>query len=175
MNKRGSLIDGILWMVMAFIIVMFFGMWLYGINLVDSSLADIDTPIGANTTVSEISADTFGQMAAGLTQLRLLSFVLIIGMILTIFISNFLVKAHPVFFIPHVFINILGIILAVIISNTYETFLTDANIGTTLQSFSASNFILLNLPYFAAIVGFLGAIFLFAGIIRDSGAGGSVI
>jgi len=53
--------------------------------------------------------------------------------------------------------------------------LQNATLGSTLSDFTAASFIMLNLPVWVVIIGLFGAIFLFAGIIRDAQAGGSVV
>jgi len=174
LNKKGSLLDIIIFIVFAFAIVMFFGMYLYGHALVTDTLEGITTPIG-NTNFSAIAQDTFGQVDDGLQTLKLLSFALIFGMVLTILLSNFLVRVHPGFFFAYVGINILAVILAVTISNQYEALLTNATFGSTLMGFTASNYVLLYLPVWATVIGFLGVIILMIGIIRDRELGGSPI
>jgi len=165
-DKKGSLIDIIIFIIFAFVIVVFFGMYLYGHALVTDTLEGITTPVG-NTNLSEIAKDTFGQVDEGLQTLKILSFALIFGMILTMLLSNFLIKVHPAFFFAYVGINILAVILAVTLSNQYELLLSNDVFGSTLMGFTASNYVLLYLPVWATVIGFLGAIILMIGIIRD--------
>ena len=174
MNKRGSLLDVVLWSVFAFIITVFFGLWLYSTSLVNDTLSGIDTSIGTEgDTIGSISDSTFGNVVEGYGVLRILSFVLILSMVLTIFMTNLLIsRVHPAFFIVYIFITVLGVIFGVYISNAYQTFLTDATFGVTLQTFTASTYVLLYLPYFVAAIGLFGTIFLLGGILRDTSQGG---
>lgn len=161
MNKRGSAIDVIVFIIITFVIVMFFGIWIYGMNLINTQLSSIDTIIGINTTIGSISDDTFGQMNSGIGTLRILSFALVIGMVITIFLTNFFARGNPAFIFVHIGITILAVVLGAYISNAYQDFLANPLFGSTLTSFTATNFILLYLPYFAAVVGIVGSIFLF--------------
>ena len=174
-NKRGSALDILILLVMSFIIVMFFGLWIYGFNQVSDNLQNIDTG-DDNINISDAARLTFGRVdSAQTTGLHVLAFVMIFAMALSILISNFLVKAHPVFFVVYIFVTIVAIIGAAYISNYYEEILVNDVIGATFQEFTASNFIMLYLPLWIAVIGIFGGIFLFAGILRDSGGGGSVV
>jgi hypothetical protein len=106
--------------------------------------------------------------------LDIVGFCMIFGMVLTIIISNFLVKAHPVFFVGYVFVGILAVVLSIIISNAYSDMLNDATLGQELMKAKIGTFIMLYLPIWVTIITFLGAILLFAGIMRDEGAGGGI-
>jgi len=94
---------------------------------------------------------------------------------ISILVTNFLVKTHPAFFIVYIFVVIAAIIASVYISNQYETLMTDNVIGTTLSEFTGSSFIMLSLPIWTSVIGIFGGIFLFAGILRDREAGGSLV
>jgi len=174
MNKKGSLIDVIIWSVLSFTIVMFFGLWLYGTTILNNTISAIDTPIGTQgDTLGSISDSTLGNVVGGYGQLRVLSFVLIMSMVLTILMTNLLIsKVHPAFFVAYLFITVLGVILGAYISNSYESFLTHDTFGATLQTFTASSFVMLYLPYFITVIGLIGSIFLLSGILRDNSQGG---
>jgi len=174
-NKRGSIMDIFIWMIIAFITILFFASWMYGHDLITTALTDLDITIGNNTNFSTIANDTFGQVNNALSQLRFLAIAIIFGMIITIFVSNFLTKAHPVFFIVYFLITVVAIIFSVFISNTYETLMGNSVLGSTLQTFIGGSFIILNLPIFVTVVGLLGGVFLFIGITRDTELGGGIM
>lgn len=174
MNKNGSVIDIIIFMVMAFVIVMFFALWVYGFNLVSTTMDTMDQGIG-DTTIAEISQKTIGQVnSAQQTWLPILATVLIFGMILTIFMSNFLIRIHPAFFLVYLLVIIGAVITSAYISNQYEDLMTNEIIGETLQSWTMPSFFMLWLPYIVTAVGIFGSIIVFAGILRDEGLGGGV-
>jgi hypothetical protein len=173
MNKKGSLIDVILWMVIAFIVIFVFAGFFFMFVTMNSSLSAIpDIPsIGFHNSV----AQTFTQVSNAMPILQWVVVAFIFAMILSIFISNFLIKVHPVFFIIYILLVIVAVIFSAYLSNAYETILNSNNALTpTLEQFTGANFIMLNLPYISAIVGVLGSIFLLINIIRDTG-GANVI
>lgn len=174
-EKKGAILDILVWIILSFIIILFFGVWIYGYNLITEQLTGIDANVLGNN-ISDIAQDTFGKINPIQTRsLHTLAFVMMFSMIISIFVTNFLVKSHPVFFIVYIFVIIAAVIVSVHISNEYESLLSNDVLGATLSEFSASNFIMMNLPLWVTIVGVFGAIFLFMGILRDSGVGGSVL
>ena len=174
MNKKASMFDVIIWIVVSFVIIMFFGIWIYGFNLLTNTLVAV--PSTASVNISEAAQNSFSQInSAQTTGLHILAYVLMFGMALSILVANFLVKSHPAFFILYILITIVAIMVAVPISNEYETLMSDAVLGATLQGFKGGSFIMLHLPIWVTVIGLFGAIFLFAGISRDQGLGGGVL
>lgn len=177
MNKKAQDPTAILvWMVLAVITVLFFAAWIFGFARITTTLTGLSTSVGSNETIGSIATETFGEVnSAQATGLHILAFVMILTSALSILITNFIVKSHPVFFIVHVFVNIGAVMASVILSNTYEKLLDTGILSGTLTEFTAVNFIMINLPIWVVVIGIFGAIFLFAGILRDSEAGGSVV
>lgn len=176
MNKKGQATAILVWMILAFITVLFFGAYIYGFNRITTTLINMDNIVGDSTTIGSVAEDTFGKInTAQTTGLHLLAFVIIVTSALSILITNFIMKSHPVFLIVHIFITIGAVMASTILSNTYEGLLDSGVLAETLAGFTASNFIMLNLPVWVVVIGIFGAIFLFAGVLRDAGAGGSVL
>ena len=166
-NKKGQATAILLWLALAFITVIFFAVWVFGFNLITEKISGMDGSIGD---------DTFGVINTHQTRgLHLLAFVMIFISGISILITNFIVRSHPVFFIVHIFITIGAVMGSVLLSNTYEKLMNSGTIGATLTDFTAASFIMLNLPLWVVTIGIFGGIFLFAGILRDSGAGGSIV
>lgn len=173
MNRRG-IFDIFIWLVVIFIMFIFFASFMYGFNILSSSVVNTVIPSDV-VNVTQAGQDTFGQVNTGLASLKWLALVIAVSMIISIMISNFLVKAHPVFWIVYVLITIVAVVFSVTLSNAYESILNSNNaLTSTLQSFTAMNFIMLHLPIWTTIVGFMGALFLFIGVIVDKEQGGSI-
>lgn len=176
MNKRGGMFDVIVLLVVIFVMFLFFAGWVYGFGLLSGELTTLTSKPGELSNASSAARDTFGQINTALPALKWIALVIVIAMVMSIMLSNFLIKAHPAFLIVYILITIVGIVLAAYISNAYESILTASNpLTPTLQDFVAMNFIMLNLPVWAAIIGFIGAIFLFIGVVVDREQGGGVI
>jgi len=177
-NKKASIVSLLIWLAISFTVVLFFAVWIYGFNELTTYLVSIPTTTDGTFTVniSGAAQDTFGVVNPAQTRgLHILAYVMIFASALSILIGNFLIKAHPAFFIVYILVVIAAIIASVYISNQYEELMTNEVIGTTLSDFKGASFIMLYLPIWTAVIGIFGAIFLFAGILRDVGAGGSVV
>jgi hypothetical protein len=175
MNKKGDMFDIFVLLIVSFIIFLFFAGWIYGFNLFTSRMLEI-TSTTDSFNITSATEQTFSQINVALPTLRWVALVIVIAMMMSILVSNFLVKAHPVFFIVYVLITAVAIVFSVYLSNAYESILTATNpLTATLQSFTAMDHIFLNLPIWTTIIGIAGAMFLFIGIIVDREQGGSVI
>lgn len=174
-KKAQSLLDVIIFIVIAIVIVVFFGLWRYGFNIITTSLEAVETPVNSlGINISQSATQTFGAVNIGLISLKTVGLCLIFGMIITIFISSFLVKAHPVFFAGYIMISIIAVIFAMMISTSYSNLMLDPIMFQIFTSDPAGSFILDNLAIWVTIIAFIGAILLFAGINKDDGMGGGL-
>lgn len=174
-DKNGAVFDYLIWIIMAFVILVFFVVWTYGHGLVTNVLLSLNKTIGGtvNTSIADIAMSTVGKVNSALPMLQWIAVALIFGMILTILISNFLVKVHPVFFVIYLFFAMTSVILAVPLSNYYEQYLyTNSLLGATFQSYGTMSWIMFNLPTFAIVVGIFGTILLMVQILKERQAGG---
>lgn len=173
-NKKGSVLDTVVWTFISLVVLVVLGLLLYGFTIMGDAVSNIGTVGSVNVTA--VSEQTFGIAIPAITQwLPILGFVILIGGAISILISNFLIKAHPAFIFVYLIGTILAIIAAAYISNFYvDTLLNDPVIGAALANFTAGNFIMQWLPYFAAVIGIFGTIFLFMGILRDRTSGGYI-
>lgn len=169
-DKKGSVADVLVWIVVAFITVLFLGGWLYAHNLLTDQLLASSDP-GLVQAATDIAVPV---NEALITWTKVIAFSIIFAMGLSILISNFLVRAHPVFFVVHLLVTMGAIAVSASLSNRYVELLQDSILADTLSTFTAVNFIMQFLPYFAAVIGIFGAIFLFIGIQRDKDMGAGI-
>jgi hypothetical protein len=161
-NKRGGFADVFIFVIMAFVIVLFFGIMYYGFGKMNDVLTSVKFDLGSGehaTNFSNIVDSTWGEVYDAYDKLKVLAYVLIFSMILTILISAWAIKSPPLFLMVYILISIGGIIVGAYISNMYEDLLLNADFGATLQSFKGASYMLLYLPYLAGIVA------LFSGLI----------
>lgn len=119
--------------------------------------------------MTQASDATFGQMNQSIQSLRMVAIVYILSLAVCIIITNFLQKMHPLWFFAYMLIAMLAIIFAPTISNAYESLLNSGIYDGTLSSFTASNFILLNLPMIVMFISVIGGIGLFVNLLRQDG------
>ncbi len=169
-SKKGSYGDVFIFVIMAFLITLFFGLMYYGFGKINEVLTTVEFDIGTGehaTNFTNIVEDTWGEVYDAYSQLKILAYVLIFGMILTILISSWLVKSPPLFFIIYMFVSIAGIIIGVHLSNLYQDLLLNADFGATLQSFKGASYMILYLPYLAAIISLLSGLISLIGLNRS--------
>lgn len=165
MNKKGSVADMFIFIALGVGVLLILGLFLYGFQVIDSNMGEFSTDnVGGDQygSFGNISNQTVGVVVDSFEPgFHLVAFAFIFGMILSIFITGFFVRAHPVFLVIYIFIVIIAIIVSIPVSNFYETQLTGQVYSDTLAGFTAGNFIMVNLPLWVAIVGLAGVIFLF--------------
>lgn len=164
MNKKGSFVGLFLFMIVALILVITSGIFLYVGQTTSTALHEqLDPMSTAEVNYTQIISDTIDQVPASYQVLKWGSIVLIVAMILSIFISSYLVTTSKVWFVPYIIFVFVAVILAVVMANAYDTILTSDNaLAITLQSFTGANFLLLYLPMIVGVVGVIGGIIMFA-------------
>lgn len=156
-NKKGLSTIGIFpFIFYFFFIAIFLGITILIFNSVSEGL-DHDVYIG-QVNLAEINNQTFRQFEIALTdKADMLGIVLLLGMCLMLFMNAFLTgRNYPkLFMIIDIFIIIFAFILAVYISQIYETFINSTDILTDIYINNipnASKFIL-NLPLIVSTLG----------------------
>ena len=167
-NKRGGFTDLFIFMIFAFVIVLISVLWIYMSGLTNDQLQetigkmDLHDTTGNNASVVVENTMGSGGFDLSIQALHWITVFLIAGMILSIFIGSYLVTTKPVFFIPYIFIVIIAIVVAVPMSNSYETLMNTETLADTFTGFTGANWIMLNLPMWIAIIGIGGAIIMFS-------------
>ncbi len=170
MNKKGSFLDLFLFMILAFILIIFIIVITYAGNRAEQELKEI-LPSALNAeekgyNVTQIINDTVGKTNMAFMALRWTSFMLIIGLFFSLLITAYFVKTHPIFFVPYLLIVIVAIIVAVPLSNTYEMLMDDPTLGSTFDEFVGTNWIFLHLPVWIAVIGIGAGIVMFINVLR---------
>ena len=165
-GKRGGFTDLFIFMILAFVIVLISVIMIYIGNETEDQLQktigkmDLHDSTGQNA--SQVITSTFGAVNQSYAALYWIAIFLIGGMIVGIFIGSYLVTTKPIFFIPYIFIVIIATIVAVPISNAYETLANTKDLASTFTGFTGANWIMLNLPIWIVIIGFTGAMIMFS-------------
>ena len=85
-----------------------------------------------------------------------------IALVLGLIITSWFIGGNPLFMFIYFIVIVLAVIVAAIMSNVWETVTSASVFGTTLGSFPLANHLMLLLPYYIAVVGFIGIIVMFA-------------
>ena len=91
-----------------------------------------------------------------------LIFGVFIGLSLSLIITGWFVGGNPLFSFIYILLVMFGVALSTVLANVWETATANPNFGTTLSTFPIANYLMLHLPMFTAIVGFIGLVVMFA-------------
>lgn len=161
-TKQGGLSDIFLFMIIAFVILLVSGMFIYmGIRVTNELHTNLDDESHDNVNYTQTINEQMGRLNASYQSLYWISIFLIGAMIFSIFIGSYMVTTRPVFFIPYIFIVIIAIIVSVGISNAYDDITSNAILSSTFQGFVGSNYIMYYLPIWVTVIGFAGGIIMF--------------
>jgi len=165
MNKLGGFTDMFLLIIVSFVIVVFAGIFIYfGGEVQEKVTEEFADMENLNTNTTQLIEETIGEANQSYQALHWISIFLIFGMIISIFIGSYLVTTKPIFLLPYIIILIVAVIVAVGMSNAYETIIANPTLSDTFSGFAGSNWILLNLPFLIAGVGLVGGIIMFSRI-----------
>lgn len=95
-----------------------------------------------------------------------LFFGLVVGMI----VASYFVGGHPIFMLLYSLVLVVGIMISAVLANAWETMTTFAKFATTLAAFPITNHIILNLPIYMTIIGFISLVVMFGKPYAESGA-----
>lgn len=157
--------DLFIFMIVALILVLFSGVFIYMsgevLDELRTNIDDVGLVGDGNDNASTVLENTLGSATDSFDALYWIATFLIFGMIMAIFIGSYMVTTKPIFFIPYIFVVIIAIVVAVPMSNAYETLSSDVTLQSTFANFIGSNWIMANLPVIIAIVGITGGIIMF--------------
>ena len=168
MNKKASSLSIIIWVSAVIVIILFLAGYIYFFNTLTTTLHSVNVTSNLFNFTDAVNK-TFVPVNNGMSSLTWISFILIVTLAFAILLENFYIREHPVLFFIHVFVVILGIIAGIYISNYYEDLLGDITnpLNSTLLTFTASDYVVLYLPYWVAVIGIIGLVLLVINANRD--------
>ncbi len=170
MNKKGlSSIELFQSIIFSFIFVILLGTFMYVFGIIDTSLSP-NINVGA-VNLSNASANTIGAINIGLiNSADLLGILFIGGLILMVMLTGFMTreKTPPLFFMLEFMIVIFAYILAVYISNEWESLLAVLPFADLLiANAPKTTQLMLFLPRITLVTGFIAMLLTYAGIPRN--------
>jgi|26BtaG_2_1085354.scaffolds.fasta_scaffold01132_7 hypothetical protein len=126
-----------------------------------------------NTTITQMNAipeinqstdavDVFNSVSTMTDRLDYVIFGLFVALTLGIIVTGWFVGGITIFMILYIIVIIIGVAMSAIMSNVWETVSTAVQFGTTVLAFPITNHLLLNLPYYVSVMGFIGLLVMFA-------------
>jgi hypothetical protein len=155
-QKKGDLTDIILFVIGAFI----FGVIMFTLIYIVPQIGEGLNTAGLNNTPEMRSA--IGSISTFTSIINYGTFFVFVGLLISIMITSFLVRSHPVFLIMYLFFIPISIILAVYLGNAYNTLATNAIFISTYGQASLINLFFANLVKITLVANFLSLIIVFA-------------
>jgi len=126
-----------------------------------------------NTTVSQMTNMTqINGSAAAVTsfegvqettnRLDYLIFGLFVGLTLALIIASWFVGGHPIFMVVYFLVIVIAVVTGAVLSNVWQDVSIASVFGSTVDSFPITNHLLTYLPIYAAVIGIIGIIVMFA-------------
>jgi hypothetical protein len=113
-----------------------------------------------NSSTAAVAAMQAGKDSTG--QMDYIVFGVFMALVLGIIITGWFIGGSTIFMVLYFFVLVIAVILSAVFSNTWETVSQASIFGTTIAAFPLTNNIMLNLPIYLAVVGFLGIVVMFA-------------
>ena len=168
-NKRGIATVNLFWfIIIAFIAVILLGSFLYCYNAITTSLLDSGVDAVGQVNLTEATENTIGKINTSmLSHANVIAIFFLFAMVMAMFLVAYLTRDEnpSIFFVIDILVIIFAYILAVYITNSYETVLEVlpfSSIFTTNLNY-ATSFLLL-LPKIVVIVGVITMIISYSAI-----------
>jgi|TARA_R100000093_G_scaffold58046_1_gene30317 hypothetical protein len=170
-NKRGDFTALFVFMIIAFalsiLVVVMYYVGTETFNQLLTNQEGIQKALeGTGLNATDVITDTFGQVPNAYQSLKWITTMLIVGMMLSILISSFMVRTRPVFLVAYVLIWIIAIIVSVPLSNVYDTVYQNDLLASSFAGFWGQTYIFLNLPLWITVIGGLAGILMFVNMVR---------
>ena len=169
MNKRGMATANLfLFIIVAFIVVLLLGTFLYSYNAITGSLLDSGVDAVGQVNLTDATEKTMGKInTAMLSNANIVAIFFLFAMVMAMFLVAYMTRDEnpAIFFAIDILIIIFAYILAVYITNSYETVLAAlpfSSIFTTNLNY-ATSFLLL-LPKIVLITGVITMIISYSAI-----------
>ena len=157
MNRKGSARDAVLIGVLIFSLAIAFFVTHYMLTVTVDTMLNVTVINASNASVSALQG--IDKVTA---RFDYSIFAVFMGLVLALIITGWFIAAQPIFMFVYMIVIVIGVILSTVMANVWESVSTASIFGTTLNSFPITNNIMLNLPYYMAVIGFIGIVVMFA-------------
>jgi hypothetical protein len=147
--------------IVAAIVIFGIGMGMFVINFMMGTTVDSMLGIGAiNESESVVTA--FEGIDSVTARFDYLVLGVFIALTLGIIITGWFVAGNPIFMFIFFIVTIIGVVISTLLANLWEEVSQASVFGTTITAFPITNNLLINLPIYVAILGFIGLVIMFA-------------
>lgn len=156
-NKKGELTDILIWIIYIFILAVGLFILMYIIPSISTGLR------GSGLNNSAEGAGAINQLEdIGTSTINNGFMMLFVGLIISMMITSFLVRTHPIFLFLYIFILAITLLLGMYIGNAYNTLSTNSIFSSMVNNASFINLVMNNIVEITLAVGALSMIIVFA-------------
>lgn len=143
------------------ILLFSFGLMFIVMNYIGNT---INNSLLANPTINQTAntVTVIQNVNASINFFDYIFLAVFMGLTLGVVITSWFVRAHPIFTFIYFFMLVVDVMVSSIFSQIWVEFVSKSQFLTTLTHFPITDYLLVNLPYFTAVVGLLGLLLLFA-------------
>jgi len=163
-SKKGNPAAGIIFIVS----IAAFAIFLLIVGFIGNEVAtELQSKIGITTEINESLQTT---ITTSTITINTIWYILFAGLLLGLIVQAMMIQEYPKVMLPIFILTlIVTVIIAIVLSNTYEQIAEQATLATASAWQGGILFVMLNLPYVAVLTGLLSIIIIFT---RDAGSGG---
>jgi len=146
--------------ILVAVLLMVVGSGLFIVGFVGSTFSD-NIVLQSSVNESSHAVAVFEAVGDTSESFDKLFLALFIGLVLSLIILSWLIPAHPIFYIGYFITMLLSVIVSALMSNVWEAMSNTSKLSTMLVHFPIMNHVLLYLPLYSAVVGFIGVTIMF--------------
>lgn len=144
------------------VILFTFAVAFFAINFVSNRIISEVTSI-ATINESTAAVEAFQGIETNVNaRMDYLFFGLFIGLALAIIITGWFISGVPIFTFIYILITVLAVIFSSLFTYVWDLTANASVFGTTLSRLPITNHIMMFLPLYIAVIGFIGVIVMFA-------------
>tara|TARA_Y100000310_G_scaffold304896_1_gene344514 strand:+ start:1808 stop:2293 length:486 start_codon:yes stop_codon:yes gene_type:complete len=110
---------------------------------------------------SEGAVTALGSITEAVNRLDYIVFAVFIGLLLGLIITGWFIGGNPMFMFIYFLVSVIGVIISMVLANVWEDVSGASVFGTTVSNFPLANNLMLYLPVYVAVAGFIGIVVMF--------------
>ena|SRR3972149_1174941 len=156
-SKSGELTDIMIWMITIFILAIGLFILIYIVPSISNGLrvAGLNNSVEGNNAISSLDSIATGTINNGFM-------MLFVGLIISVMITSFLVRTHPIFLFLYIIFLAITLVLGVYLGNAYDTMKTNPIFASIVNNASFINLVMGHIVEITLAVGALSMIIVFA-------------
>lgn len=165
-QKRGEVTDVMIWMVTIFILAVGLFIIMYVTPSITQGLrtAGLNNSAAGANAIDDVESISISTINNGFM-------ILFIGLVISVMLTSFLVRTHPIFLFLYIFFLAITILLAIYLGNVYYELQTNPTFSTTASQSTFINIVMNHIVEITLAVGALSMVIVFAKF-SSGGSGG---